>query len=77
MAAAIETLSASLAAGDVAAFRAAVYDLELAGPVRALGFGETAPVEAPVDLLEEVERIQEAMELIHSVNGHALPAPKE
>jgi hypothetical protein len=69
--AAVETLFESLAAGNVEAFRSAVYELEAAGPVRALGFGEIAPVAVPADLADQV------VELIYSLDDRVIPAPED
>lgn len=68
---AVETMSTSLAAGDVAAFRAAVHDLELLGPVRAYGYGETSPVAIPVEVDERAE------EIVHTLDGRAVPVPED
>jgi len=65
VAAAVDALTGALQAGDVDAVRAAVYELELAGPVRAGGFGETPVVEAPVPVREEIN------ELIHALDGRS------
>ncbi len=45
---AVAVVTAAWRAGDVAALREAVYELELAGPVRATGIGDT-PVVPPAE----------------------------
>jgi hypothetical protein len=62
---AVEAVTSALRTGDVEALRAAVYDLELAGPVRATGFGDTPVVDAPEPVREEIN------ELIHTLDGRA------
>lgn len=62
---AVETVTSALRAGDVATLRAAVYDLQAAGPVRATGFGDTPVVEPPEPVREEIN------ELIHTLDGRA------
>ncbi len=62
---AVGALAASLPSRDAAAFRKAVYDLELAGPLRATGIGDESTVPAPEPVLEEIN------ELIHTVDGHS------
>ncbi|MGH3566596.1 MAG: CATRA system-associated protein [Pseudonocardia sp.] len=65
VAAAVGALVAALRSGDVDAFREAVSDLELAGPVRATGFGDTPTVPAPAPVRDEIN------ELIHTIDGRA------
>src|SRR5215218_4313833 len=60
---ALNALKAARRAGDVEAIRAAIYQLELAGPVRAIGVGDTPLVDAPKDVREEIN------ELIHTLDG--------
>jgi hypothetical protein len=60
---AVRAMAAALVSGDVRAFRDAVSDLELAGPVRATRVGDTPTVPAPEPVLEEI------YELIHTVDG--------
>lgn len=58
---AADALAAALAAGDDAAFRAAVHDLALAGPVRAVSAGNPPTEPAPDPVRERVN------ELIHTL----------
>jgi CATRA-Associated Small Protein len=67
---ALGMLTAAVRSGDVGAFRHAVYELELAGPGRATGFGDTPTVPAPKPVLEEIN------ELIHTVDGRTTPKEK-
>ncbi len=60
---AVEVLASALDAGDTAAFRKAVYDLELAGPVRAARFEDPPTVPTPDPVRERVN------ELIHTLDG--------
>jgi hypothetical protein len=69
--AALEAMSAALPSGDVASFRAAVYELELAGPLRATGFGDTPSVDPPLPVREEVN------ELILILDGRQVVEPEE
>lgn len=62
---AVRRMAVTVRSGDAGAFREAVYDLELAGPVRATGVGDTPTMPAPEPVLEEVN------ELIHTVDGRA------
>jgi hypothetical protein len=62
VAAGIEALSTAVRSGDVARSQAAVYELELCGPVRASGFGDP-PVPAPEPVREEIN------ELVHTLDG--------
>lgn len=60
---AVDSLATALAAKDAEAFREAVYDLELAGPVRAVS-AQTPPTDlAPVVVRERIN------ELIHTLDG--------
>jgi hypothetical protein len=63
VAVAVNALADALHVGDVEAVRAAVYDLELAGPVRAVGVGDTPQVVTPEQVREEIN------ELIHRLDG--------
>ncbi len=65
---AVRAMAAALARDDVEAFRRAVADLELAGPVRAVGAEQPAedPVKEPV-----LERMNE---VVHTLTGPAKPA---
>jgi hypothetical protein len=58
----VESLSAAREAGDWAALRAAVYDLELAGPVRATRIGADAVVPAPDPVREEINELVHALD---------------
>jgi hypothetical protein len=62
---AVEAVTSALRSGDVAALRTAVYELELAGPVRATGLGDTPVVDAPEPVREEIN------ELIYTLDGRA------
>jgi hypothetical protein len=53
----VSVLAAALHKGDAAAFRSAVYELELAGPVRATGFGDPPVVEPPEPVREEMNEL--------------------
>jgi hypothetical protein len=57
VAAAVDALSVAVRTGDMEAVRAAVAELELAGPVRAISFGETPVVEAPAPVREEINAL--------------------
>lgn len=61
--AAVDALAAALRAADVEAVRAAVYGLELAGPVRAVVVGDNPLVEAPEEVREEIN------ELVRTLDG--------
>lgn len=60
----MDALGAALVAGDTAAFREAVCDLERVGPVRAIRFEDESTVAAPEEPVRE--RINE---LIHSLEN--------
>jgi len=60
---AVHAVAEALQSGNADAFRAAVYDLELAGPVRATGIGNTPIVPPPGPVREEIN------ELIQSMGG--------
>jgi hypothetical protein len=61
--AAVGAVTASWRAGDVATLRAAVYELELAGPVRATAVGDTPVVDPPEPVREQIN------ELIFELDG--------
>ena len=65
VAAAVEAVASALRSGDVAALRTAVYGLELAGPVRAIGSGDTPVVAAPEPVCVGIN------ELISTLGGRA------
>jgi len=65
VAAAIGALAVALRSADVRGVRTAVYDLELAGPPRATGVGDTPVVPAPEPVREEIN------ELIHTLDGRS------
>jgi hypothetical protein len=66
----VDRLANALQAGDPEAVRAAVAELELAGPVRAARVGDTPLVEAPEPVREEIN------ELIHTLDGRDAAAEK-
>jgi hypothetical protein len=59
---AVRALKAAMSAGDVEAMRAAVYRLELAGPVRAVGVGDTPLVDAVKDVREEINELARTLD---------------
>lgn len=60
--AAVSSLTAAWRAGDIAALRTGVYELELAGPVRATAIGDTPVVEPPEPVREEINELIFALE---------------
>jgi hypothetical protein len=64
--AAVAALADALRAGDAGAFRAALYELELTGPVRGKEFGTPAEITAPDPVREEINAL---------VDDLGLPAP--
>ncbi len=52
--AAVTALADARRAGDVVAFRRAIYDLELAGPVRGRSADDPPPAEVPPLVREEI-----------------------
>lgn len=59
----VAALTGAWRSGDIVALRAAVYELELAGPVRATAIGDTPIVEPPDPVREEIN------ELIFALDG--------
>jgi len=60
---AVDALVAALVAGDASSFREALYDLELAGPVRATRIEDAEALSPPEPVRERVN------ELIHTLDG--------
>jgi hypothetical protein len=60
---AVDVLAAALVAGDASLFREALYDLELAGPVRATRIEDAEVLPPPEPVRERVN------ELIHTLDG--------
>lgn len=60
---AVDSLAAALAAGDASSFQEALYDLELAGPVRARRIEDAETLPASELVRERVN------ELIHTLDG--------
>lgn len=60
---ALEAIAGALAAGDSTVFRAAVCDLELAGPVRAVRVEDASTLPAPQRVRERIN------ELVHTLDG--------
>lgn len=67
---ALEAMTAALRRGDVAAFRTAVYELELSGPTRAVEFPRVPVVEPPPPVIDEVN------ELVYTLDGRNAPPPE-
>jgi hypothetical protein len=59
----LEALAGALATDESAAFRAAVCDLELGGPVRAVRVEDASTLPAPQGVRERIN------ELIHTLDG--------
>jgi hypothetical protein len=68
---AVAAMASALACRDLRAFRAAVYDLELSGPTRAVPFPNDPGVEPPPPVIEEVN------ELIYTLDGRQAPSKEE
>ena len=62
-----DVLHSALRTGDVDGFREAVYDLELAGPVRGPGDGEASTTPAPEEVYVVISN------LIHTLDPRADP----
>jgi hypothetical protein len=61
----VRSVAAALVSMDIEAVRRAVYNLELAGPVRAIPVGATPVGEPPEPVRDEIN------ELIHTLDGRA------
>lgn len=60
---ALEMMAGALTVGDSAVFRAAIYDLELAGPVRAVRVEDASTLPVPQRVWERIN------ELVHTLDG--------
>ncbi|TCK22266.1 CATRA system-associated protein [Pseudonocardia endophytica] len=69
VAGALSTMGDAARAGDVDAFRRAVYALELAGPVRAVGADEQPVVTAPETVRVEIGRLSGIVESAETDEG--------
>lgn len=68
---ALEAMAEALAADDKVAFRAAVCDLEVAGPVRAVPVEDASTLPAPQQVRERIN------ELVHTLDGSQRPDQRD
>jgi len=67
---AVHALARAWEANDAEVFREAVYDLELAGPARATGYGDNPTIPAPEPVRERIDKMVHSLANPTSVHEH-------